>query len=196
MTGETIFDHSTHLIRALLWKDSAADKFQVYVNKKTELADARLSVFWADWYRDVFDIDTANRFGLAVWARVLDINITVEETQSIQPPIGFSPFGGNFYQSNFSVVTYSGLTLEQIRIVIKLRLYQLTGRASVFEVNRFLHEQFNGELYAYDNLNMTFVTYYFTVPQSSSMKVIIENFDLLPRPAGVGLEVIEPLTLM
>jgi len=75
-----------------------------------------------------------------------------------------------------------------------LRYYQLCNRGDVTDVNAFLNYlistsniDWSGTIYMLDNLNMT-VTYHFTAPAfPSDLLTTIQNFDLLPRPAGVGI---------
>ena len=192
------FDSSVDLLRALLWRDSGADKLQAYIQKKTELANARMDQFWSDWVHDVLNIDTANDFGLAVWARVLDVKlqVVIGADQVTTVPFGFGPHGFNLNRGNFSAQVGSTITLttEQRRIVIKLRLYQLTGRASVFEVNEYLAQVFGADsVYAIDELDMTFIAYIFRREPSQQIRFILNNFDILPRPAAVGSRwVVEP----
>jgi len=185
------FDASVDLLRALLWRDSGALKFQKYVELKQDLANHRLGQIYDEWVQNVLNVDTANEFGLSVWARILDVNLQVKaEEASTKQNFGFGANNRNFNRGNFG--TQAGqvttLNLEQRRIVIKLRLYQLTGRAAVFEVNAYLAELFGENVvYAYDPLNMTFITYFFSEVPAQSIRYILTNFDLLPRPAGVGV---------
>jgi len=186
------FDASVNLLRALLWRDSGALKFQKYMEIKSALANQRISDFMDSWVRDVLNVDTANEFGLAVWSRILDVNLQVKAEQgSTKQNFGFGANNLNFNRGNFGTPAGSviSLTLEQQRLVIKLRLYQLTGRAAVFEVNAYLKELLGDDAaYAYDPLNMTFITYFFSETPSQQLRFILSNYDLLPRPAGVGVQ--------
>ena len=47
----------------------------------------------------------------------------------------------------------------------------------------------DGRIYALDPLNMT-ITYVFTFQPDSSLSLVLESFDLLPRPSGVRLRTI------
>ena len=183
----SIVDESANLIRAMLWADSSGDKWQRYLEIKTALADERNMLFWREWARDVLDVDTANEFGLSMWSRILDISLGSESGETpTSVPFGFDPFGFNFGNGNFSASSSGNvLNLEQMRLVIKLRLYQITGSKSANDINSFFEEIFGaGEVYVIDNLNMT-MSYYFSTDPSQDIRYILLNYDLLPRPAGV-----------
>ncbi|MEG7685973.1 DUF2612 domain-containing protein, partial [Listeria monocytogenes] len=73
---------------------------------------------------------------------------------------------------------------------LRLRYYQLVSRGTVPEINAFLKLMFGdqGLVYTIDNHDMTFVTYFFTFIPDAQTKFILYNYDLLPRPAGVGVQ--------
>lgn len=83
-----------------------------------------------------------------------------------------------------------GLDLEQKRLVLRLRFFQLISRGTVPETNRFLKALFGhlGEVYVLDGLDMT-ATYVFRFQPPSAVLYVLERFDLLPRPAGVSIRI-------
>ena len=80
------------------------------------------------------------------------------------------------------------LTTDQKRIVIRMRYFQLTTNCSVTEINGMLLRVFGnlGQVYVLDNLDMT-MTYAFQFTPDSSVLTILNQYDLLPRPAGVSV---------
>ena len=190
------FDPSIDLRQAVLWQYESASKIKALTDLRQKWIDQHHADFWADWYRDVFNINTANDFGLAVWARILNVPLEVDnEVQSNKVAFGFGSFNTNFNNSNFGVPLGStqALNTEQKRLVIRLRYFQLTSRCTVPEINEFLALAFgSGKAYVLDPQDMSFVTYVFGFQPDSSLKFILEKFDLLPRPSTVGVQWIAP----
>lgn len=191
-TSKQAFDFSVDLMRALLWQDNKAPKITQIIRDEQKWYDVNQTQFWTDWVRDVFDIRTANQFGLAVWAIVLGVPLTVilPPSNPDKPTFGFGAFRRNFNRGNFSSSssTTAGLTLAQRRILLQLRYLRLTTRCTVPSinkaVNRILGDQ--GTIRVIDGGTMT-ITYVFSFPPSSELAFVLDNFDILPRPAAVKL---------
>lgn len=200
------FNFSVNLLRAILWQYNNAQKTQALLQSKQAWYDANQTLFWDNWITDVFDLRTANDFGLVVWAIILGFPLAyITGSVSGAPPFGFGSetatpnTNQNFYNSNFgsnSSVVIS-LTRDQKRLLLQLRYRQLTSRGTIPEINNILTTLLGqyGRMYALDGLNMTItIVCKFTIP--SFLSFLFSNFDLLPRPAGVKLLVIssaEPL---
>lgn len=190
------FDFSVDLLRALLWQYNKAERLEGLLRQKQAWYDANQSEFWNDWVRDVFDLRTANDFGLAVWSLILDLPLTIAGTPNPagKPIFGFGEYHENFTRGNFTSLTGSPLSTSQKRILLQLRYFQLVTRGTVPEVNAFLKVVFAelGTVYVLDDLDMT-IRYVFP-PMPASLRNVIEQFDLLPRPAGVkvALAVLRP----
>ncbi len=185
------FDYSADILRALLWQYNRAPKLTALLEKKQTWYDVNQSQFWSDWFRDVFDLRTANAFGLQVWARILKVPLQISVAPSIgQPTFGFGGFNKNFNRGNFS--NRSGavisLTIEEQRLVLQLRYFKLITRPSIPEVNRMLKYVFpNNNVYALDPLNMTSIVYVFDFQPGSKLTLIFDTYELLPRPSTVGI---------
>jgi hypothetical protein len=185
-------DFSVDLLRALLWQHNEASRLEGLVRAKQTWYDANQEAFWTDWVADVFDLRTANEFGLTVWAIILDMGLALpsQVDPSDKPIWGFGQYRKNFANGNFaSIASASNLTLEQKRLVLRLRYFQLTTDGAVPEINRFFAYLFAtmGRVYVVDGLNMT-ARYVFNFALPSALEVVISQFDLLPRPAGVKVD--------
>lgn len=185
------FDFSVDLMRVLLWQYNDALKLQSIIQSKQNWYDENQEEFWNDWYSDVFNLLTANQFGLTVWSIILDIPIIVSVTppDDPAPAWGFEDthanFGnGNFYGSAGGVQT---LTVEQARTVLRMRYFQITSRGTIPEINQFMATLFGdlGSAYVIDNLDMS-IEYVFEFPLNSKLQFIFQAYDILPRPAGVS----------
>lgn len=190
MSGIQTFDFSVDLLRALLWQFNDAARLQSLLTQKQAWYDTAQSEFWEDWVRDVFDLRTANDFGLTVWAIILGVPLSMpgEEDQN-KPVWGFGEYRVNFTNGNFAPVYQRPLTTEQRRIVLRLRYFQLTTRGTVPEINAFFADLFSdlGPVYVNDALEMN-ARYVFGFPLSPDLEAVIAGFDLLPRPAGVTVD--------
>ena len=201
------FNYDVNLLRAILWQYNESTNLLSLVTQKQEWYNVNQTEFWTDWYNNVFNLQTANFFGLAVWSIILNISMYVpyEPEPDDKPIWGFNNnasyptlentyvnFGmGNFSTRNDVIV----LTEEEQRFLLRLRYYQLTTRGEVWDINKFLNYLvstsnigFTGTMYALDDLNMTMryaITNASTFPLNL-LDVLVKE-DILPRPAGVGI---------
>ena len=193
MTGNIQeFDYSVDVMRALLWQYNEATRLQKLLELKQLWYTANQTEFWQDWRVNVFDLRTANEFGLSVWAIILDVPLSFEAPASDVNKIGWG-FGTqrkNFNNGNFKRHVGGGvtLTLEQKRLVLRLRYFQLTNSGNAPDINTFMRSLFlpdYGAIYVRDNKDMT-ITYVLSFEPPSQLKLLLDEFDLWPRPNGVG----------
>lgn len=185
------FNYSADLLRAILWQYNDAARLQSILAQKSEWYAEHNAGFWVDWERDVFNMLTANDFGLSVWGVILGIPLSYGLPSSGTRSVwGFGEFNQNFENGNFGrdASGVAGLTLEQKRLVLRLRYYQLISDGSVPHINFVLQDIF-GQGRVLDRLNMT-ATYVFETAIPSSIRVLLQEFDLLPRPAGVEIDIL------
>ena len=185
------FDFSVDLLRALLWQYNDATRLETLVRQKQQWYDENQRDFWANWYRDVFDLRTANDFGLAVWAIILNIPLAVASAVDPldKPVFGFGAYYENFSNGNFASISSSRLSTEQKRLVLRLRYFQLVTRGTIPEINEFFAYLFAplGLAYVNDGYDMR-ARYVFNFPLSSALEMVLTEYDLLPRPAGVKID--------
>jgi hypothetical protein len=183
-------DYSVDVLRAVLWQYDSAPNLVALLTAKNAWYDQNHRQFWLDWYADVFDLRTANDFGLAVWAIILDIPLELPKAEELgtKRVFGFGPNNINFNNSNFRPASGITLTTKQRRQVLQLRYFKLYTRGAVPELNEFLAGLFaeEGGAYVVDNLDMT-ATYHFNFTLSQDLKLLLNKFDLLPRPSGVSV---------
>lgn len=192
MSTIELFNFSTNILRSLLWRHNKAVNLQALLQNKQDFFDVNSTDFWTDWVVDVFDLQTANDFGLHVWSIILGLNITIEPSTLIpNSNFGFGAFRKNFNNGNFT--SASGdivLTTEDARTILRLRYYQLTTNGNVIDINLAMADVFGvlGLAYVVDNLDMT-IEYVFEFALNASTLLALLTFDVLPRPAGVGLTI-------
>ena len=181
------FDFSVNILRALLWRNNEAPNIQDLMTFKQAYFDENSLDFWTDWVVDVFDLCSANEFGVNVWSIILGLRITIEPTQTPNNSNwGFGEFRKNFNFGNFPPSEFT-LNLEDARKVLRLRYYQLTTNGNVTHLNFMLNNIFGdeGNSFVIDNLDMTIV-YEFDFVLSSALQTYFGANDILPRPAGVS----------
>lgn len=187
------FNSSTNLLEAILWQYNEAEHLIKIVENKNKWYNDNITQFWNDWYRDVFNVDTANDFGLSVWAKILNVNFSTPPQETRNDNVfGFGDYFSNFYQSNFSPVqddTYQ-LSLEQKRLIIKLTYQKYHILPSVPEINKIIRALIAEDGYIVDGLDMTTNLIVLTSQLDEGTQYILDTFDLLPRPAGVGVQTI------
>lgn len=190
MTTIMNIDFDANLMQSLLWQFNEASRLQTIIQQEQDWYNINQSKFWTDWVRDVFDLRTANDFGLTVWSIILNIPIIVQNEEPVSPdiPFGFDVSDGNFEHSNFAYDPNSAqtLTTEQARLVLFMRYHQLTSDGTVPYTNEFLSKIFADMdgAYAVDNHDMT-ITYVFRKQPPARLWFVLRNYDILPRPAGV-----------
>ena len=147
----------------ILWQYESAEKIKQIIKNKQAFLKENVEDFWNNWIRDVFNIDTANTFGLELWGRFLGIGRPsyVDDDQTID------------------------FTDEQYRTVIKGRLMLMISNGSVPSINRYLNYLFPDKpvfVIDYHNMSISIIFYYTPTPAEEA---VIKMDGFLPRPAGV-----------
>ncbi len=185
------FDFSVDVMRALLWQYNEAARLEELVRQKQTWYDLNQTEFWDDWLVDVFDLRTANDFGLTVWAIILNFPLVIASNgdDDDKPIWGFDQYRENFNNGNFASIASSSLTTEQKRLILRLRYFQLVTTGAVPEINAFLAYLFEpyGPAYVNDGYAMN-ARYVFDFPMDSAIQAVLSEFDLLPRPAAVRVD--------
>jgi hypothetical protein len=185
-----LFDFSVNLLSAIVWQYNNAVNLQSILNQKQDWYDINEQEFWENWIVNVFNLATANNFGLNVWAIILDMPTFVTETSTPSGVLswGFDAGSGQFDQSTFGTTTGETnlLPIATKRIALQLRYFQLCSSGTVPEINRFMNYIFAnyGKVILIDNLDMT-QQYLFNFTLTWDLLYLFQNFDLLPRPTGV-----------
>lgn len=211
------FDYFTDIKQSILWQYNEATNLLSLINQKQSWYDEYLSVFWALWELLVFDLQTCDVFGAAIWSILLDVPLFIhEDGNPAQPTWGFNAYDPtfpdllntylNFENGNFSSVNQElSLSLEQQKFLLRLRYFQLSTLTNIagmisddypgiYSINWFLNYlctnneiDYAGTIYVIDNLDMT-ITYHFTSDSfPGQLFTALVMLDLFPRPAGVGV---------
>lgn len=201
------FDYSVNILQALLWQYNNATSLQTLLEKKQEWYTTYQSQFWQDWFTNVFDLRTANDFGLSVWSFILDQPLQIGSgPDPVDKPIfGFGAEVGppesndnvNFDNGNFANTSNTlNLSAEEKRIVLFLKYYKCVGTPILEFANPFLDYVFrnypgrgDGKVYILDGYEFGMkIRIIFTFEISSSLIYALKTFDLIPRSSGVKIE--------
>lgn len=148
-----------------------------------------------NFYDYVWNVDTAQGFGLDIWGRIVGIGRTwpiAVNTEYFQFDGGdgegfnLAPFwSGNVQTTNF---TFSD---DAYRRLILAKAYSNIIDCTIPSLNQLLANMFpgRGNCYVLDNADMSF-TYYFGFPLSNIDLTIITNTGILPRPGGISVNVV------
>ncbi len=197
MTGIKTFDYSIDVLRPLQWKENAAEKIHALLQNKQTWLDQNHTQFWQNFETDIFDLRTANNFGLAVWSIILDFPVFLNPgSTSFTNNWGFGNFRRNFNNANFNSSSTAStedqaLSTEQLRLALRLWFYRLHMDGSVTQTNAILKDLFGhlGPAYVQDNLDMT-ITFKFDFALPASFLTVVEQDAIMPIAPGVNANVV------
>lgn len=163
------------LQKCILWQYDKASKLKALIIQKENWYSKWVTDFIKNFFWNIFNIDTANDFGLTIWGKLLGVDRQVVF------------IGGTTHY----------LTTEQYRFILKGQMLKLNMKnVSVPEINKYLRVIFNlednSEASVRDNHDMT-MTYMITKDMGiiqEEITQLLNYYDFLPRPAGVGIYVV------
>lgn len=112
-------------------------------------------------------------------------------------PEALDYFWGKIYRITRTFTNNLGELLvlddDTFREIIKIRAFGSRWNGSIAEMNEFLAGLFGnrGNAYMMDLQNMTVEIFVFEFPLSEEELYLFKNKDILPRPAGVGIDILE-----
>ena len=150
------------------------------------------TVRFNEWYNLVWNIDSAQGYGLDLWGRILGVG------RVLHIPIPGDYFGFDEATDAFPFdegIYYGGTTLTENyylsddvyrRLLLAKALSNITD-GSIPSINRILMALFPdyGNCYVIDNLDMTMV-YRFDQDLSAPDNAIAQQSGVLPKPCGVS----------
>lgn len=154
------------------------------------------------WYRDYFNIDTADKEGLNNWGRILNRSRTVEIP--IRSSIFFGMVGstsGNYKPKNFNRGTfykkrgsvYQDLPDEPYRQMLKLKWVTQHINPSIYNISQMMNNYYqqlpnNTQQVTITEGNMS-VIYHFSQPLKPFEPTIFYLDGILPRPMGCSITI-------
>jgi Protein of unknown function (DUF2612)/PASTA domain len=156
------------------------------------------SVNWNNFYQYVWNIDTAQNWGLDFWGKVLGVSRYLELPASADY-LGFQGAGGTASGYPFDVgVFFDGATATQTyalpdpdyRTLLYAKALANISRCSIPALNQLLMLLFAGygDAYVIDNGNMS-MTFYLGWAPTAVQLAIMEQSGVVPHPTGVAATV-------
>lgn len=148
--------------------------------------DAFFSLIW--------DIDTAQGYGLDVWGRILGVNRVLQVPEGVY--LGFQqdaeaqPFGFGILYGGGRSTSNVALTDTAYRTLLLAKAALNITSASIPATNQILLDLF-GDGYVRDNNDMT-ITYVFSQTLTPVQTAIVFQSGVLPKPCGVSFDVEQP----
>jgi hypothetical protein len=149
------------------------------------------------FYDNVWNVETAVGYGLDVWGRIVGINRTIPGVA--QKYFGFQeagdlsadPFNQSPFYSGEVLTGNSTLSDSAFRQLIMAKAASNIWDGSIPGLNMILRLLFPGLVcYVTDGHNMT-MTYTFMFTLTPLQIAIIQNTNVLPRPAGVSATIVQ-----
>ena len=187
------FDFTVNLLKVIPWQYNKAVNLTQQLTLKTAWYAENHTDFWNDWLVDIFDLRTANDFGLSVWSIILDLPLFTAEDPSPPdyPAFGFAPYQGNFFNYNFALDAEAiiNLTTEEKREVLRMRYFSLTTNMTVPNINAFLDYLYGPDYcYVLDNQDMTIEYVYINGHPQDVINAMLQT-GVFPKPYGVSVTV-------
>lgn len=178
--------------QTLLSQYANAPRIQTLIAGWNQMLDPASLI--AQWYQLVWNLQTAQGYGLDVWGRIVGVPRVL--SLSAQSYLGFFE-SSDLTQEGFGQVPwYSGgdatnnyrLADDGYRQLIYAKALANITDCSVLSLNAILRTLFagQGDAWVEDNTNMS-MTYAFGFVPTDVQVSIIENAGVLPRPAGVAV---------
>lgn len=153
-----------------------------------------------NFYDNIWNIDTAQGYGLDVWGRIIGVTRTLQlstgseffgfEEQSIT----VQPFNQAPFYTGSTLTTSFQLPDTNYRTLLFAKALANISDGSIPAINQLLLNLFpgRGNCYVTDGLNMT-MTYTFAFALTSVEAAIITQSGVLPRSTGVSATVVQLL---
>jgi hypothetical protein len=147
-------------------------------------------------YDLIWNIETAEQYGLDVWARIVGVSRTVKFPNTTNVPLGMEEanswvgFGQGGFYTGSSLSSNFVLGDTDLRTLIYAKAAGNISDGSIPSVNKILLTLFpsRGRCYVQDGLNMQ-LTYVFEFNINPIEQAIVLSSGVLPSPAGVVVNI-------
>lgn len=149
-----------------LWQYDDANKLKSLMDKKNKFIENSVEKFFRDYFSNIFNIKTANNFGLELWGVLLGVP---------RP---------QYTNANSEVVNF---TDDMYRKLLLAKVLKFNINGSVAEINDYLRFMFDDPekvVFLKNNYDMT-VEVIFHYKASLEDMAVINSEDFLPLPTGV-----------
>lgn len=170
------------------------------INKLIDYRQGYFSNGWGEqFYSVVWNVESAQGFGLDIWGRIVGVGrelqvplVTSYFGYNTSPAKSWEPFNsGTFYTGPEATQTYR-LADNAYRVLILAKALSNISATDCQSLNRVLNNLFPGRGRAYVNdlgsMSIRITFEFFLEPWEES---VLSASGVMPRPAGVGLSIVE-----
>lgn len=149
--------YNASVLQHLKWEQNKAPNLTSLVEKKAEWLAEYNEGFWENWYTNVFNIDTANSFGLSLWCIILGVSSDLFDFTPATQRWAFGRFRENFIYDpnyhttnplptnkqskggNFGSEGDALSNLDDVRTLLKFRYATLVSSGRIAYMNRMMN---------------------------------------------------------
>ena len=190
-------------MNAIIQQQYINTNIEIFLTELSNVIDKHTTLLVSHLTNNVFNLETATGIGLDLWGALLNFPRhlpTPDKTGTINS-IPFQFYNRNFYKSQFIDeninFTYMSLDDNSYKKILLCLSTKLTTDCTIPNINVFCEKLFNsfgGSSFIRDSENMEFVSYIFRFEMPQWFKYVLDNYDILPRPAGVGSRYLESIS--
>lgn len=148
-----------------------------------------------DFYNKVWNLATAQGFGLDIWGRIVGIGRTIQMNDPLAKYFGFNNTG--FTPFNTAPFSGSGTQFQSYSLpdtlYRQLIIYKAASNivyATAPNINKLLYAIFQNRAYYLPKNNMS-ASYVFEFTLNAFQKTIVYNLNILPVPCGISITYFE-----
>lgn len=186
------YQYSVDLRECVTWQYASAPNITALINYKNAF-QVNCKEFLTSWTSDVFNLQSANEFGLVIWALILSHVNYMEVSASIgTKSFGFGQYHKNFFESNFALSNFIyKLQAAELGNVLKAQCYNLQTNGSLYDLNRIVNIVFpNHGAYIEVDYVTRVLTYVFPTPLTENELAIAVYSNVLQIPLGMKKKII------
>ncbi len=105
----TMVPYDPTITRALRWQQNKAPRITALMVQKQLWYDRYNTQFWQQWEDQIFDLKTANPFGLVVWCIILGLPLDIFNFEPLTNVWAYGPQRGNYKDGDKPVPPYNEL---------------------------------------------------------------------------------------
>lgn len=178
------FNSNINLLKNLFWQYDNSPNLKGLIQNQETFVNENVGQFLQDFYTNIFNLDTANTFGLKIWSILLGVPFDVETiTPAINDLFGFE-YGKNFDHGVLYPDAGTLLSDAQKRLILKLRWRTMTTNATLESLIE-AYQAVLGDTFVTDGLNMKILVGLGEYPTFENLYIIEKYPQIFPRPAGV-----------
>lgn len=180
----------------IVWQYRNGAKFRAWIAHFPDLAEEKISAA-ADQVVNLINIDNAEGDQLDICGRIAGID---QRPTILSDDVAFFGYAGTPGAVNYGVGPYKSPTEDPesipapdwlFRIIIKAKIFRNNTETTIDDVKTAVDFILGEDSTVIDGQDMTVQTVWVESDISPTIRMLIEDFDLIPRPQGVKIARVE-----